>query len=237
MVYQAIGQPEQALALFQQALPIMREVRDRAGEATTLFNLAYMYQSQQHYTEAQEAFEQSIAISQQINNPAVEAAGLKALASLLYQHLNQTPAAIANMERAIAVLKKVGLKYDGAGQSVEKLQGYLQAMRTGNSPGSQAPAPSTMPTEQIQAIVSNTVVVMTIMPEKQSEWRETITEDLQDAQQRGADWQIEVDFFTAVLAILDGQSPSLPAEHPYAEAVTAIQEGIAQMKQGGETSA
>lgn len=234
-VYQAIGQPEQALSLYQQALPITREVRDRAGEAATLINLAYIYRSRQQYAEAREAFEQSIVLSQQISNPAVEAAGLKALALLLYQHLNQTQEAIANMERAIAVLKKVGLKYDGSGQSVEKLQSYLQAMRTGNSSGNQAAGPSTMPTEQIQAIVSNTIAVMTLVQEKHSEWREAMANAVQNVQQRGANWQIEVDFFTAVLAILDGQSPSLPAGHPYAEAVTAIQEGIAQMKQGGET--
>jgi tetratricopeptide (TPR) repeat protein len=236
LVYRAIGQPEQALSLYQQALPITREVQDRAGEAATLINLAYIYQSRQQYAEARKAFEQSIVLSQQISNPAVEAAGLAGLAWMLYQNLNQTQEAIANMERAIAVLKKVGLSYDAAGQSVEKLQSYLQSMHTGNSPGSQPAAPSTMPTEQIQAIVSNTIAVMTLVQEKHSEWREAIANALQNAQQRGADWQIEVDFFTAVLAILDGKPPSLPAEHPYSEAVAAIQEGIARFKQGGETA-
>ncbi len=43
----------------------------------------------------------------------------------------------------------------------------------------------------------------------------------------GADWQIEVEFFTAVLAILDGELPALPGDHPYALALAKIQEGIA----------
>jgi len=231
-VYRAIGQPEQALALLQQALPILREVRDRSGEATTLNNLAQIYQSRQRYTEAQRAFEQSIVLSQQITNPSMEATGLVGLAWLLYQHLNQTQEAILNMERGIAVLKKVGLSYNAAGQSIEDLQRDLQDMRTGNSSRGQAAGPSTMPKEQIQTIVSITVAVMTSARERHSEYRKRIANILQDAQHRGVDWKIEVDFFTVVLAILDGQSPSLPAEHPYVEAVAAIQEGIAR---GGET--
>ena len=86
---------------------------------------------------------------------------------------------------------------------------------------------TTMPTEQVNTIVGNTVAVMTAVPERRAEWRETIAGTLANAQQRGADWQIEVEFFTAVLAILDGQPPSLPVDHPYAAAITAILDGIA----------
>ena len=43
----------------------------------------------------------------------------------------------------------------------------------------------------------------------------------------GADWQIEVEFFSAVLALLDGEAPALPGDHPYAPALAKIQEGIA----------
>ena len=73
-----------------------------------------------------------------------------------------------------------------------------------------------MPAERLQVIVHNTVAVMTTMQERHAEWHKTITGALQDAQQRGADWQSEADFYTAVVALLDGQSPSLPDEHPYA---------------------
>jgi hypothetical protein len=51
---------------------------------------------------------------------------------------------------------------------------------------------------------------------------------MQNAQQQGANWQIEVEFFTAILAILDEQPPSLAADHPYASAIVAIQNGIAK---------
>src|SRR5207247_7617456 len=50
---------------------------------------------------------------------------------------------------------------------------------------------------------------------------------LQNAQQHGTNWQIETEFFTAVLAILDGHTAILPDNHLYASALTRIQEGIA----------
>jgi hypothetical protein len=99
-------------------------------------------------------------------------------------------------------------------------------MRQGSAPG-QANQTATMSVEQLQVIVHNTVAVMTTIQERHAEWHKTMTGVLQDAQERGADWQIEVDFYTAVLALLDGQTPSLPDDHPYAGALAQIQSGIA----------
>ncbi len=42
------------------------------------------------------------------------------------------------------------------------------------------------------------------MLERRSKWREIVADQFQRAQQQGADGQSEVEFFTAVLAILDG---------------------------------
>jgi tetratricopeptide (TPR) repeat protein len=42
-VYNGLGDRQQALTYYQQALPIMREVGDRAGEATTLNNIGAVY--------------------------------------------------------------------------------------------------------------------------------------------------------------------------------------------------
>jgi len=77
-------------------------------------------------------------------------------------------------------------------------------------------------------IVSNTVAVLTSVKEKQSEWRSAMASALQNAQSQGADWQIEVEFFSVVLALLEGRSAALPADHPYAAALQQIQTGIAQ---------
>src|SRR6266567_2131465 len=93
--------------------------------------------------------------------------------------------------------------------------------------GGQTGASSTISTEEIQQIISNTVAVMTTVQDWRAGWREVIAKALQDAKQRGADWQIEIDFFSAVLGILDGGAPTLPADHPYDQAIATIQAGIA----------
>ncbi|MFL5658565.1 MAG: tetratricopeptide repeat protein [Ktedonobacteraceae bacterium] len=227
LVYQRISQLQQALEYYEQALLIRRQVGDRTGEATTLNNLAYLYQSLQRYEEALATFEQSIKLDRHVIHPAGESAGLVGLALLLYRHLNRPQEAITHLEQAIAVLQETGLPQDAAGITVEDLQRILRAMRTGTPPGGQAGGSSTMPTEQIQQIISNTVAVMTTVQDRRAEWREAMAKALQDARQRGADWQIDVDFFSAVLDILDGQAPGLSADHPYAQAVRAIQAGIA----------
>jgi hypothetical protein len=76
-------------------------------------------------------------------------------------------------------------------------------------------------------IVANTVAVLTTAVEKRAEWRATIENALKDAQPRGPDWLIEVDFFTAILARLDGQPATLPPDHPYGPALAQIEAGLA----------
>src|SRR5260370_3771769 len=186
MVYDATGQPVRALELYEQALPLWREGGDRAGEATTLNNIAL----------------------------------------LLYPDRNRQQDAINAMQQAIAVLDETGLPQDAAGRTREELQQSLNMMRQSSAPR-QANQTETMPAAQIQVIVDSTVAVMTTIQERHAEWHKRITSALQDAQERGADWQIEVDFYAAVLALLDGQTPSVPDDHPYAVALAQIQSCIA----------
>ncbi len=226
-VYQATGQPQRALELYEQTLPLVREVGDRAQEAATLNNMAYLFMDMQHYQKALAAFEQFVQLERAVNHYAGEIAGLVGAALLFYQFLGQPQQAVLQMEQAIAVLLATGLPQDAAGQTVEDLQGILHVMRTGSTLGEQRGNLSTMPDAQIQQIVSNTVAAMTTVPDRRAEWHEVIAKALQDAQQPGADWQIEGEFFAAVLSILDGEVPALPGDHPYAPALATIQEGIA----------
>ncbi len=224
-VYAGIGQPQQALEYHEQALLISREVGDRAGEAAILNNQGYLYQSLQRYQEAMAAFEQSIALERQVIHPAGEAAGLAGLALLLFRHLNRPQEAITHLEQAIAVLRETGLPQDAAGNTTGDLQSILQAMHTGVPLEGQAGGSSTMPTEQIQQIISNTVAVMTTVQDRRAEWRKVIVGALQKAQNINRPQEAEL--FVAIIDILDGRAPGLPADHPYAQTVTAIQAGIA----------
>jgi hypothetical protein len=183
-VYQTSGQLQQALLKFEEALPIMREVGNRTGEATTRSNIAI----------------------------------------LLYTHFNRQQEAITSMEQAIAILVEAGLPQDAAGQNVDDKRSVLQVMQSGAPLGEQA----TLSPAELQEIINTTIFVMTTAQDQRPEWREAIAEALQNAQQQGADWQIEADFFTAILAILDGRSLTLAADHPYVQALTAILDGIAK---------
>jgi hypothetical protein len=174
---------------------------------TTLNGLAYIFMDAHRYPEALAAFEQSVIIAQQILYRAAEIAGLVGIATVLYRHLNRPQEAITRMEQAITVMVETGLPRDAAGRPIERLQQYLDAMRQDAS----LDGPATMSPEQIRPIVANTIVVMTTMQDRRDEWHQTMTEELHDAQQRGANWQIEVDFFTAVLPIRTAAERRVPA--------------------------
>jgi hypothetical protein len=227
LVYRTTGQPKRALELYEQALPLTREVGDRAGEAATLNNIAGVYDATGQPKRALELYEQALPLTREVGDRAGEATILANMTVVLHQYLNRSQEAITKMEQAIAVLVETGLPQDAAGQTRDDMQQYLDSMRQGISYNTANDSPNIMPAAQLQVIVANMVAVMTTVQESRSEWREAMANSLQQAQQEGADWQIEVEFFSAVLAILDGEVPALPGDHPYAPALATIQEGIA----------
>ena len=63
LVYDHIGQPQEALSFYEQALPIAREVGDRAGEASILSNIGAVYRDTNQPSEAIDIWEQSVTIT------------------------------------------------------------------------------------------------------------------------------------------------------------------------------
>jgi tetratricopeptide (TPR) repeat protein len=224
-VYQSTGQPQHAQILYEQALSNTREVGDRAAEAATLNNMAAVYVATRQPQLALEVFEQALPLTREVGDRAMEATTLANIADVLYRYLNRSEGAITTMEQAIAVLVETGLPQDAAGQTREDMQRYLDAMRQGVSFDAADTSANIMPSAQLQVIVSHTVVVMTKMQERRAEWREAITKALQQA--TNSNRQQDADFFAAVLAVLNGEAPALPGDHPYAPALAQIQEGIA----------
>jgi hypothetical protein len=212
-VYDDLGQKDKALDYYQQALAICREVGDRAGEGTTLHNIGMIYAGFGWLDAALACVLLAKALFEYVQSPSDIEDEVQWIASLR-RRLGE--------ERFAAILAQVEPR---ANEIVER------ALQEKRLPDAVEQSPSTLPPEQINVIVNNTIAVMTILPERRDEWRETISRILQNAQQRGSDWQIEVEFYTAIIAILDGQSPSLSTDHPYAPAIAAIQEGIANGSQ------
>src|SRR5262249_61508559 len=71
-VYGDLGDKQQALRYYEEALPLRRAVGDRGGEAVTLFNTAMVFDSQGLYTQAVALLEQVVAIDKAIKHPDLE---------------------------------------------------------------------------------------------------------------------------------------------------------------------
>ncbi|HEU5378200.1 MAG TPA: tetratricopeptide repeat protein [Ktedonobacteraceae bacterium] len=227
LVYHGIGQPKRALELYEQALPIMREVGDRAGEAATLNGMAFLYQDVQRYTEALDAFDASIHLEQDVSHVPGEIAGLVGRALLLYRHLSRAEDALRSLEHAQALFRSTGLSHDAAGRTPEQVEQLLVTVRNGK-PLSGNQASATLPPALFERLVENTIAVLSLVPERRPEWEKQVEKLLAHAREQGADWQQEVELFTALLALLDDQEILLPTDHPYASVLEAIQQGSSQ---------
>ena len=91
-------------------------------------------------------------------------------------------------------------------------------------PEAQKTIPVHLSGEQVQAMAANTVIVLTRAPEKRPEWRAVLRTNLNQAKQRG--YQPEIEFFSALMGLMDDVPPSLPADSPYAMVIQAIQKAV-----------
>ena len=71
-VYSALGDKQRALAQYEAALAIRREVGDRSGESVTLYNMAMIYRERGAYREAIAALERVVALDEAVQHPDLE---------------------------------------------------------------------------------------------------------------------------------------------------------------------
>ena len=62
LVYDALGDKQKALAYYEQALPLSRQVGDKGGEATTLNNLGGVYDALGDKQKALAYYEQALPL-------------------------------------------------------------------------------------------------------------------------------------------------------------------------------
>jgi tetratricopeptide (TPR) repeat protein len=68
-VYDRLGDRQQALTYYRQALPIRREVGDRAGEAVTRYNIALIHRADGNIDEAISELELVVDFDRQVGHP------------------------------------------------------------------------------------------------------------------------------------------------------------------------
>jgi tetratricopeptide (TPR) repeat protein len=124
----------------EQALAILRAVGNRAGEGTTLNNIAGVYHVQGRYGEALAHLEQALAILREVGNWAGEGTMLNNIAGV-YIDQGRYGEALEYLEQALAILREVGDRanegttlanigyvYEQMGQPAQALDYYEQAM-------------------------------------------------------------------------------------------------------------
>ena len=71
-VYNGLGEWQRALEYFGPALPIRREVGDRAGEAVTRYNVAMIYRARGELGRAVAELEQVVELDRQVGHPDLQ---------------------------------------------------------------------------------------------------------------------------------------------------------------------
>ena len=71
-MYHGLGQLHRALEYFGQALPIRREVGDRAGEAVTRYNVAMIHHARGELDRAVAELEQVVELDRQVGHPDLQ---------------------------------------------------------------------------------------------------------------------------------------------------------------------
>ena len=134
------GQFQEALKTFEQALAIVKQIGDTAGEGTTINNIGAVYKNLGQYAKALEFYQQALAIFKQIGYTAGEGTTLNNIGEV-YQGLGQYTKALEFYQQALAIAKQIGDTagegttlsniggaYHGLGQYTKALEFYQQAL-------------------------------------------------------------------------------------------------------------
>jgi tetratricopeptide (TPR) repeat protein len=137
-LYKALGQKQKALEFFQEALPIIQEVGNCAGEAAILNNIGEIYYGFGQKQKALKFFQEALPIAQALGNRAYEAVTLVNI-GFVYNALGQKQKALEYFEKALpiaqevgnrayeaATLNNIGFLYKALGQNQKALEFYQE---------------------------------------------------------------------------------------------------------------
>ncbi|MFZ4728337.1 MAG: CHAT domain-containing protein [Pseudanabaena sp.] len=99
----------EAIATFEKALQIYREIKDRSAESVMLNNIGLTYFRQKQYQKAIEFHQQSLAIKKQIGDRKGESTSLSNIGVVHYNQ-GQFETAIAFFQQALAIRQQIGDK-------------------------------------------------------------------------------------------------------------------------------
>lgn len=103
-----IGQYDEALNYYNQALVIAREVGDRVGEGTSLACIGFVYEAKGQHDQALEYFNQALVITREIGDRAGEGNNL-AYIGKVYQAKGQYDQALEYYNQALVIARELKL--------------------------------------------------------------------------------------------------------------------------------
>jgi tetratricopeptide (TPR) repeat protein len=106
-VYHALGERQRALEYYGQALPIAREVGDRAGEAATLNNIGLAYRGLGEPQRALEYYREALPITRAVGDRAGEAVTRYNMA-MIHRAQGELGRAVAELEQVVELDRQVG---------------------------------------------------------------------------------------------------------------------------------
>ena len=139
-VYSDLGDKAKALSNYEEALPLFRQVGDKAGEATTLNNIGKVYSDLGDKAKALSYYEEALPLFRQVGDKAGEATTLNNIGKV-YSDLGDKAKALSNYEEALPLRRQVGDKageattlcnigavYDDLGDKAKALSNYEEAL-------------------------------------------------------------------------------------------------------------
>jgi tetratricopeptide (TPR) repeat protein len=105
-VYRGLGERQRALEYYGQALPITREVGDRAGEAATLNNIGEVYRGLGERQRALEYYGQALPITREVGDRAGEAVTRYNVA-LIHRAQGELGRAVTELEQVVELDRQV----------------------------------------------------------------------------------------------------------------------------------
>ncbi|MCL4252681.1 MAG: tetratricopeptide repeat protein [Anaerolineae bacterium] len=242
LVYDALGDKQKALVYYEQALTIMREVGDRSGEAVTCFNIGMIYHELGDLDKAIEYVEHCVMLDEQVQHPDLESDRRALMALKRKRGDTGIPPEQPPQSEFDTLIAKLADIYRQAGEDglrdvlkqnnisdaqIDEIITVVIAQVAGGGGDDTADESADMlPFETIQQWVSNTYAVMKHVPDQLADWRDQLDGAKSRMAGMGDDWQNEVQFVDALLAVLRGEKPSLPESHPYHEPVRQLLEAL-----------
>jgi tetratricopeptide (TPR) repeat protein len=132
VVYRALEEPRRALDYYEQALPIRREVGDRAGEAATLNNIGEVYRGMGEPRRALDYYGHVLSILREVGDRAGEAVTRYNVA-MVYRARGELERAVAELERVVELDRLV--EHPDLQSDTKILERIRQELR-GPDPGS-----------------------------------------------------------------------------------------------------